>query len=131
MTSNKIRARVLTPICVNTSRIASLEYVNFTGPGQVYTQFIMSWSAKPIKLSEFNNAPSESGVYEIGFGVEEFTPKYLGYAFSSIKSSLRSEYSLNGNKHISEDNRDGLYVRWMITSNPSQVQPGPSHKWNQ
>jgi hypothetical protein len=90
----------------------------------------MSWSEKPIKLSEFNDAPAESGFYQIGFGVEQFTPKYFGQAFSSIKSSLRSEYSLNGNKHISEDNRDGLYVRWMKASDPSQVPPGSSQIWN-
>lgn len=70
----------------------------------------MRWS-DPIPLSEYSSAPAERGVYEIGFGIADFTPKYLGRALgrsTSIRSRLSSHYNSRGSKHITSANRDGL-----------------------
>ena len=97
----------------------------------------MRWS-NPIPLSDYRQAPAERGVYEIGFGTARFTPKYLGRALgrsTSIRSRLSSHYSLNGNKSINRDNRDGLHVRWIRASEPDHTEANLLKKrdyaWNE
>ena len=81
----------------------------------------MRWS-NPIPLSEYSEAPNEKGIYQIGFGKDDFSAKYLGRAkgmHTSIRTRLSSHYNLRGNKHINERNRDGLYARWIRASDPA------------
>lgn len=80
----------------------------------------MRWS-NPIPLSDYDDAPREQGVYEIGFGNASFDAKYLGRAMggsSTIRSRLSAHYNLKGNKHINQGNRKGLTVRWIRVSHP-------------
>ena len=80
----------------------------------------MRWS-NSAPLSSFQNAPSERGVYQIGFGTAAFDAKYLGRALgssSSIKARLRAHYNMSGSKHITDANKDGLRVKWITASHP-------------
>ena len=84
----------------------------------------MRWS-NPIPLKDYSAAPSERGVYQIGFGTAQFEPKYLGRAMgpsTTIRTRLSAHYNLRGNKNITAKNKDGLMARWMKVSDPHSAE---------
>eukprot|EP00731_Ephydatia_muelleri_P022112 Em0014g703a len=80
------------------------------------------WS-NPIRLKDYDDAPDEPGVYEIGFfRSESFNPMYLGMSEKSICNRLSAHYRGDGNEevdhYITEAERDNLYCRWSRVEAP-------------
>ncbi|MHC1742350.1 MAG: hypothetical protein AB9873_04870 [Syntrophobacteraceae bacterium] len=82
----------------------------------------MAWSYA-VRLRDFDLAPREPGVYEIGFTRSNiFNPIYVGKADNSIHERLSKHYSGEGNKGVQDylmvRERDNLWCHWMRVSDP-------------
>lgn len=86
----------------------------------------MRWS-NVFSLANFDFAPSEGGVYEIGtFRKGVFQPEYVGKADKSIHSRLEAHANGRGNQSVREyldiHQRSHLYARFMRAADPQTTE---------
>ncbi len=83
------------------------------------------WSDS-VRLRDYDAAPDEPGIYEIGFiRSNVFNPKYIGRARglqTTIRSRLRAHYKGIGSREVDRylkgGVRDHLWVHWIRVRDP-------------
>lgn len=103
-----------------------------------------SWS-EPKRLKNYENAPKEKGIYEIGtYKNKKFNAKYVGRSKKNMRSRLSKHYNGRGNKGVAvyyevHGERDNLYFRTKQVSDPKKAEAARlqkrsvskgGYKWN-
>lgn len=86
----------------------------------------MGWSYS-VRLRDFDMAPREPGIYEIGFiRMNVFNPVYVGKADNSIHERLSRHYRGRGSREVKDyllvRERDNLWCHWMQVSDPGYTE---------
>lgn len=84
------------------------------------------WTDPRHLISWWHEAPTEWGVYEIGFYRSDFRPLYVGKAEGSngIRGRLQAHAKGSHNEYIAgycdEMERNNLYCRWQVVDDASR-----------
>lgn len=80
-------------------------------------RFVNGRFAAPIRLACASEAPSEHGIYEIGYQEQgRFVPMYLGRAWKTTLRERLSRHSVNSHVPEIRANVPKLYCHWITST---------------